>query len=344
MSSFYALEPAEQARLLEAAAHDALSNWRVDDAELTLIKHRENAVFRVDADDGSTTVLRLHRYGYHSDAELRSEHLWAQALAAAGIRVPVVVPTISGSSFARQAVLGLPGPVQVVRFEWIDGEPLGSVEQGVAAEAQVEATHVALGELAARVHNQAAVWKAPAGFTRHAWDAAGLAGEAPVWGRFWELEAATKAQRGLLERARDAVFRDLAALSKTPAAYSMIHADFAPENVMVEGDRVRLIDFDDSGYGWHLFELATALYFIRSEPYYERAKDALIAGYRKHRSLSDEQLESLPLLMLARGTTYVGWVHTRSETDTARELTPMILEMACELAEDYLSHEDARDD
>ena len=32
---------------------------------------------------------------------------------------------------------------------------------------------------------------------------------------------------------------------------------------MVQGDRIKLIDFDDAGFGWHLFELATALYFIR---------------------------------------------------------------------------------
>ena len=76
--------------------------------------------------------------------------------------------------------------------------------------------------------------------------------------------------------------------------------------------------------------------FIIGEPYFDRAKAALIEGYRKHRQLTDEDLKLLPLFFLARSTTYVGWVHTRSETDTAKELTPMILELACELAEDYL--------
>ena len=44
------------------------------------------------------------------------------------------------------------------------------------------------------------------------------------------------------------------------------------------------------------------------------------------------------LFFLARGLTYVGWVHTRQETETAQELTPMLLEAACERAEDYLSN------
>ena len=116
----------------------------------------------------------------------------------------------------------------------------------------------------------------------------------------------------------------------------MIHADFAPENILVEGAKIHLIDFDDAGFGWHLFELATSLYFIRSEPYFHQAREALVTGYRVHRQLSDEQLELLPLHLLARAFTYVSWVHTRHETETARELTPMILATACELTEDYL--------
>ena len=98
-----------------------------------------------------------------------------------------------------------------------------------------------------------------------------------------------------------------------------------------------MINFHDAGFGWHLVELATSLYFIRGEAYFEQAKDALSEGYRVHRHLPDEQLELLPLFFLARGFTYIGWVHTRHETETAKELTPMLLEAACELAEDYLS-------
>ena len=336
MTDYYALDPAQQAERLEAAGHDVLRQWDIRDATLDLIKHRENAVFKV-AQNGFKAALRLHRHGYHSDAELRSELQWMQALSAAGIKVPEVIPTTSGELFVDHTADGLPGTLQVDLFEWIDGEQLGSVEEGVAVAAEVERSFCVLGELAARVHNQSCSWDLPDGFVRHEWDAAGLAGEDPFWGRFWEIEAATDAQRKLLIDARNRLYGDLTELPKSPGSYSMIHADFASENIMVEGDEVRLIDFDDAGFGWHLFELATALYFIRGESYFDSAQAALVDGYRKHRQMTDETLELLPLFFLARATTYVGWVHTRSETDTARELTPMLLDMACELAEEYLS-------
>ncbi len=337
MTDFFSLSPQEQLQRFESAAADSLRHWDLQGAALRLVKEpRENAVFAVEH-DGDRYALKLHRLGYHSDDELRSEYQWIQALAEFGIRVPVIVPAKSGDLFVKQRVAGMRDDIQVDLVEWIDGKELGSVEGGIADEASAIDTYRTIGELAAQVHNQAVGWQLPAGFARHAWDEQGLAGEKPIWGRFWEIEAAAESQRDLLLRGREAVFEGLSRLAKSPGRYSMIHADFAPENILVDGDKLRLIDFDDAGFGWHLFELVTSLYFILGEPYFDRAQEALIEGYREHRQLSDQQLELMPLFFLARGFTYVGWVHTRHETETARELTPMLLEAACGLAEDYLS-------
>jgi len=227
--------------------------------------------------------------------------------------------------------------MQIDLFEWVSGNQLGSVEDGVTDAASVERDYVTIGSLAAQVHEQSSAWTVPPGFVRHSWDAEGLAGEQPLWGRYWDLDAATPAERDLLVRVRDRMYDDLRQLDQSTNAYSMIHADFAPENLLVEGDHVRLIDFDDAGWGWHLFELATSLYFIMDQPYFEQAKDALLKGYRLHRTLTDEQLDLLPLFFVARGTTYLGWVHTRPNTETARDRTPVLLDQARGLAEAYLS-------
>jgi len=337
MSDFFSVSPDEQLARLSRAAGDVLRRWNIEDAEIDLIKYRENAVFDVSSGD-LRAALRLHRHGYHTDAALRSEMQWMNALSESGIRVPMLIPTAEGEPFTHTSADDLPGIMQADLFEWIDGRQLGSIEEGVADAGEAARVFGVLGELAARVHNQAVSWNFPVGFTRHAWDEEGLAGENPVWGRFWEIEAATDEQRALLSRARDRLYDDLSALPKSPGKYSMIHADFVAENILVDDDGLRLIDFDDAGFGWHLFELVTALIFLRGESYFDAAETALIDGYTKYRPLTDEDLALLPLFYLARGTTYVGWVHTKPETDTARELTPMLISMACELAEEYLSN------
>jgi Ser/Thr protein kinase RdoA (MazF antagonist) len=336
VTAFARLNPEEQLDRMREFAHVALPSWNIESAALDLLKYRENAVFKVTTADGRF-ALRVHRPGYHTDAALRSELQWMDALAEAGIDVPRIVPTAAGELFATYEVADMPAPLQIDLFEWIDGRQLGSVEAGVSGTPQsIHDLYFKIGELAALLHDQAQAWTPPREFVRHAWDEHGLAGEDPFWGRFWELPALTREQRGLLTAARERVHRELGSLPKTPTDYSLIHADFSPENLLVEGNRVRVIDFDDAGFGWHLFELATPLFFLMDEPYFEAANDAVISGYRSRRALSDEQLERLPLFLLARGLTYVGWVHTRAETQTARELTGMLVDMCCRQAHDYL--------
>jgi Ser/Thr protein kinase RdoA (MazF antagonist) len=337
MTDFYALPPAAQADRLRELARAALAHWDFGPSTLTLIKFRENAVFEVATAAGRRYALRIHRAGYHSEAELRSELQWMRALQESGFDVPEIVPDRSGALFLNVQHEGVPEPRQVDVFEWIEGAQLGSVAGGVATDsAALVRTFHTVGALAARLHNQATHWPLPTGFTRHAWDDAGLVGERPFWGRFWELAALAPGERALLIRARDRLRRDLGGLARSPDTYGLIHADFAPENLLVDGDRVRVLDFDDAGFGWHLFEIATSIYFHVGQPYYDAIRAATIAGYRTERALPDEQVAMLPMFLCARGSTYLGWVHTRKETETARELTPMLIELACAVAREYL--------
>ncbi len=340
-NDFYQLDDAGQSEAMGTLAAAALEQWGLQGSALELIKYRENAVFKVLTPKGERYALRIHRHAYHSDDELRSELQWLAALDEAGIAVPELLPTNSGDLFTLVSVDAVPEPRQVDLLAWLEGRQLGSVEEGVDVSADdMEHNYRTIGALAARVHNQATGWQVPEGFVRHAWDTEGLVGDEPFWGPFWELEALSAEERELMLAARAQVHKDLTAYGADPAnadRYSMIHADFVVENLLVEGDSVRLIDFDDAGFGWHLFELATALYFEMEEDFFPAAFDAMVSGYREHRSLPDEQLAYMPLFFLARSFTYLGWVHTRSETQTAKELTPMLVRKCCDLSQKYLN-------
>jgi Ser/Thr protein kinase RdoA (MazF antagonist) len=334
------LDPQAFLAEMYALARSALARWDLPATNLEAIKVRENAVFRIDLEGGGRAVLRVHRDGYHTDSALESEFAWLRALESAGIRVPRVIRSRDGRNFERvecPAASSVDSVRQVDVFEWIDGRQLGSVEGGVAGdEGAIAAQYFEIGILAARMHAHTGRWQPPPGFDRHSWDAAGLVGEAPLWGRFWELEALGPAERELLLRVRRALSLDLAAFGKSPDRYGLIHADLVPENFLIDGERICVIDFDDAGFGWHLFELATSLYFVSGENSYRAAREALIRGYRSERPLSEAAIERLPLFLAARGTTYVGWVHSRQGTETARELTPYLVERACAAAEEYL--------
>lgn len=338
MSDFYKLSPDEQAVLYEELARLVLPEWGETDAQLSVIKMRENAVFKLISSNGDKKVLRIHRAGYHSNEALHSESLWIQALADSGVQTPRVIPTRKNDLFVVADSTLAGKPRQIDMFEWVDGEELGSLEEGVNTDHDTMLHNFrVIGELAASVHNQSSTWEIPGGFSRHAWDVDGITGDLPFWGRFWELDTLTSSQRELIVKVRGRLQKELSAFGQEKSRYSLIHADMVPENVLIDGKNVHLIDFDDAGFGWHMFELATALIFYTGTDYFNDIRDAYVEGYRSLRELSEDDLLQLPLFMMARATTYLGWVHTRRETETARELTPMIVELVMGIAEEYMS-------
>lgn len=325
---------ADQERAVYALAEASLTNWPGDYSKLRLIKYRENAVFSVVRDGTTKFALRVHRLDYHSDASLRSELQWVRFLAAAGIGVPEIIPTASGDEFALATAPGLSRPRQVDMLGWLEGGPIGSVEEGLNGTFEQQAAlYFNIGALAGRLHEQTSSWTLPDHFSRHAWDEDGLIGAEPFWGRFWELDGLSSGQLTTIQRAVERSRAELAAYGVARENYGLIHADFVPENIIQTDGRLFLIDFDDCGFGWHMFELATALYFLRDAENYEAIQHALIEGYRSVRMLDERDLRMIDVFLFLRSTTYLGWVHTRSETETARELKPFFVDATVRLAQ-----------
>ena len=337
MTDFDTASTEEQVRRLGEVARAALQHWNVSpDAQVELIKHRENAVFSV-TDGNQRYALRVHRGGYHSDASLASELEWIAAINSEELRTPQILKTRDGQSFARVTVDSVPDGRQVDLLEWFDGAPIGSIEQGVSSEGDTAEIFTLVGELMAVTHNHSQSWQRPPNFVRHAWDEEGILGEDPFWGRFLDLPALTDEQRHRLEQVRIRARADLEAFGKGDDRYGLIHADFLPENLLQSDAGICLIDFDDAGFGWHLFDVATTLFFQLGEPTFDAAMAGLVSGYRSKRLLPDEHLALLQLFFLLRGLTYLGWAHTRSETETAKELTPTVVAAVDEMAQDYLT-------
>lgn len=337
IETFYLQTPDAQIAALQQMAEAALAQWPGTFTGLAPVKYRENAVFSVYRDDGRRFAVRIHRHGYHSAAALRSELVWMRALADAGVGAPAAALSHMGEALVTVTHPAVPEPRQVDFLEWLPGTPIGSADDGLTLTGtEAIAAMEKVGALAARVHNHSRTWTGAGTMVRHAWDEDGLIGSEPFWGQFWKMPGLTEAQVALLQRARVQAAADLAAFGKDGDRYGLIHADFVPENMLFDGEQVNLIDFDDCGFGWHMFELATALFFLGHQSDYEQLTQALLRGYRQQRALPPEHEALLPLFLFLRGTTYLGWMQTRYETEAAQTQGPMIIERTCALAERYL--------
>ena len=298
--------------VLLAAARDAVVHWPIVVRDLALVSRSENYAFRVESTDGRLFVLRLHRPGYHTFEELVSEQTWTAALREAGIDVPVPLRTRNGDGYAT-AFVG-DEHRHAGMLEWVPGDTLGGRMTGAETEF-INNCYARIGEVMAALHTQASEWRVPAGFGRHAFDAAGLMGEGgarPFWGRFWESHLVSSEDRAMLAELRDRIGPMLADLSRTPANYGMIHADLHPHNVVVNGERLHVIDFDDAGFGWHAYDFAVCLGAHARDGFAER-QSAFLAGYRRVRRPDGEMVALIPLFLLIRSLASIGWITARPD-------------------------------
>ena len=156
-------------------------------------------------------------------------------------------------------------------------------------------------------------WAPPPGFTRPRLDRDGLVGEAPRWGRFWEHRDLAPESRRYLESLREPLGDRLDRYGANASNFSLIHADLHAGNLLVTDSGLGVIDFDDAAWGWHMYDLATALVEYRDAEDFAALRDAMLAGYREHRRLGDADLAMLPVFLLLRQLALIGWLHERPE-------------------------------
>ncbi len=107
-------------------------------------------------------------------------------------------------------------------------------------------------------------------------------------------------------------------LGRDRQTFSVIHADLHAGNVLVDGDRLTVIDFDDSGFGWHHYDAAVALFHFQARDEFATIQRGFVRGYRTKRHIYDDALALIPMFLMIRGMAVIGWISQRPELDTSR--------------------------
>lgn len=322
------------AAALAEAASALLGRYAVSPgARVALLHQSENTMFLVrDPARAEPLVLRIHshRMAYHTEPSIRSELQWMSALRAdAGIETPAVVAAKDGSLVQTLTAPDLGAPRLAVMFTYLEGiEP---------TEETLMAGFERLGEITARMHRHAQGWTLPAGFQRHSWTAATILGERPLWGR-WQTGIGMDAPAvRLIQRMAAVVERRLGAIAHDRERFGLIHADMRLANLLVEGDRTKVIDFDDCGFGWLAYDLATAVSFIQERPDLPALIEAWLAGYGRSARFPRDLEAEIPTFLMLRRIAEIAWLGSTQHVAFARNLAPRFAGDSCRLAEDYLT-------
>jgi Ser/Thr protein kinase RdoA (MazF antagonist) len=220
-----------------------------------------------------------------------------------------------------------------VRFERIEGE----VPKETDALDELLVPFEQLGEVNARLHEHSRGWQVPPAFSRQRWDFDGTIGADPIWGSFRACPVLTPENHRLLDRTVEVMAGRLGVFGDSRQRFGLIHADVRLANLMFHEGNIRVIDFDDSGFGWYLYDLGAALSFMEDRDDVPSLVDAWVRGYRKVTSLSAVEEQELTTFIMLRRLVLLGWIGSRAESDLAQEMQDGFAHGTCMLAERYLS-------
>jgi Ser/Thr protein kinase RdoA (MazF antagonist) len=323
-------DPSGGGATFEQFARAALSLYGLgSDTQLTLLNVSENATFRIDEPDGGRSVLRVHRTDYHSLQAIESELTWITALREEGIvETPPFLPTQTGEMVGT-VTLASGESRQVARFAFVEGvEP---------TEDRLVEDFMQLGAITARLHIHGKSWRRPPGFTRFTWDFETSLGPAGHWGSWRHGMAVGVEEEDVLGRCANRIGERLAAYGKDPERFGLVHADMRLANLLVNGSQVTVIDFDDCGFSWFMYDLGSSLSFIEHEPYVPALVDSWVTGYRTVAPLTEAEEVELPTFIMLRRLLLVAWIGSHASTDLAQSMGEQYTRDSCRLAEEYLT-------
>lgn len=327
----------DQLYLIEGIARRSLPAWGLAaDTPMTLLSLSENATYRVNPENRpEPLVLRVHRPGYHTRNAIETELAWMAALQKdMGIKTPQAIPTLEGSFVVvGESLDGTHTEERFVDlFEYIEGE--------APDESELLAPFRRLGRITALLHLHARNWQRPAYFERLVWDYDGCLGQVCNWGHWREAPGLAGEDVTVLEQASETIRRRLAAFGQSPDRFGLIHSDLRLANLLETGDETRVIDFDDCGLGWFLYDLASALSFIETRPDVPDLVDSWLSGYRSVADLSEAEEAEIPTFILLRRMTLLAWIGSHPTADMAVELGASFAADTVSLARHYLSTQD----
>jgi len=286
-----------------------LPQWGLPaDTRLELLTISENATFLAEG-DGRRMILRVQRPNYHTAEEIQSELAWIEALRAEAIvDTPQLIARRDGTLLGAFDSGG--ETRHVVGFDFMSGREPAPAEN-------LAPWFKRLGNINARLHRHSRDWQRPVGFVRKTWDFSTTLGDAPHWGDWRAGLGLDNSGRALLARTVAVIEAKLATYGSGTERFGLVHADLRLANLLVDGDRLGVIDFDDCGFSWFMYDFAAAISFHEHEPFIPALQAAWVAGYRQVAEIPAEDEAMLPVFVMLRRILLTAWIASHAETPTA---------------------------
>lgn len=273
MQPFETLTEQGRLRRLRKLALRALEHYDLDVAAVRGMDSHSNALFRARTRAGESWVVRVAAPGWRTETDLRSGMLWLEALARdTDIGAPRPLRSREGELVLKVQVPEVPTACWCSVESWIPGVNLG--------QRLTEANLAKMGELFARLHQHAAGFAPPEGFTQRRMDSIYARDEEDVLFSEAHHAAFDVHSRVVFERVRDRVAEAFAVRYADPDGLRVIHNDLWHDNIKCYRGRLFPVDFEDTLWGYPVQDIAMALQDLMTDGPRE-AYESLQAAFRQ---------------------------------------------------------------
>lgn len=335
----------------EAAGKAALGEYGMEQWKFELLHCSENATFLVTEPENRSgdwtaecaltgensaggvrkRVMRVARPGYHTLEELESEIKWVEKIWEEQV-IPVARPVRNRRGDGVTVVAWQPcNHFACVIFEFLPGHAPDPKHDVCTLEDFRE-----IGRMAAKLHEQVIHWPEAETLSRPHWDYEHMLGVQGLFGDWRLCLELDKSGFQTIERVCEKIRQNLTNYGKTRENYGLIHSDLRAANLLKDEHCIHAIDFDDSGFGWFLYDAAAAISFVEDD---ERAGEWLrfwVSGYREVRQLPPEEVRLIPTFVMARRIQLMAWITSHDDSDPVKVYYRGFAEETVKMGERFL--------
>lgn len=251
----------------------ALAHYpQLKDASLRFFAEESNINYLVEKDGVSYFMKLFVDHSSTMDDNIAEAVLLEHLSTTTDLNVPRVLRN-ADDAFVTEVPLADGSVKRAMIATFLTGEPLH--------ERETKERIQALGRMLATLHRAAASLTIPSGVSFKRWDRVLYwRDEVPHYHKPEYRDRMSDADRDLLDRVFPYLDQRLQNIYYGPTI--LVHGDANPWNVLVEGDDVKLIDFEDALIATPVHDLAICLFYYRYDEHYdyEVMREWLIDGYR----------------------------------------------------------------
>jgi Ser/Thr protein kinase RdoA (MazF antagonist) len=309
----------EERHLIEIAK-DVLKSYSLSVKEVTLINNEYNATFKVVSIDNDQFALRVNINSPRTTENLKAEVSWVNHLYEDGrVKVAKPIKTTRGDFFVSMHHEHAVRELHCVLYSWLPGSELDDEPELVQLQA--------LGEAMARMHIVARDFQLPS------------YSKLPVFDDvLWWTEDHLLSDKSVLDQgSKELISRALQLIdSHIKSLYIgaipiVIHADLHGGNVLWSQDSLSVLDFDDSGIGLPVQDLATAIYYLDTP----EEDAALREGYSSVAPLPEMSERDLKVFLMQRRIILLNYLYETSN-EVHRAMIPDYLAETLRRIESFL--------